>query len=173
MLKHGVDKELYYRIVAELLTIMDTAATCGFNMPNIVLDPDFITFDTERKEIWLFYLPIWYNESTNDGIVNCLRRISTYAEYKSKEDFHSVDGFMNFICRADGFTVGEAMEYIRREAPNAVPAPKATARPQTASARPGSQQRQDPSSAVPRLREWLSSPVRQLRRTPLRLSSTR
>ena len=48
VLKHGVDKELYYRIVAELLTIMDTAASCGFNMPNIVLDPNFITFDTER-----------------------------------------------------------------------------------------------------------------------------
>jgi len=138
VLKHGVDKELYYRIVAELLTIMDTAATCGFNMPNIVLDPNFITFDTERKELWLFYLPLWYNESTNDGIVNCLRRISTYAEYKSKADFHSVDGFMNFICRADGFTVGEAMEYIRREAPDAVPAPKTAARPVSSqpSARP-------------------------------------
>ena len=136
VLRHGVDKQLYYHIVAQLLTVLDTAATCGFNMPNIVLDPDYITYDTDSRELWLFYLPLWYNESTNDGIVNCLRRISTFAEYRSKEDFSSVDGFMNFVCRADGFTVGEAMEYIRREAPEAVPAPKRPAAAASQPARP-------------------------------------
>ncbi len=129
VLKQGVDKKRYYTIVSQLLTILDTAANCGFNMKNIVLDPDFITFDTENNQLYLFYLPLWYNESCNDGVVNCLRRISTFAEYDSQEDYNSVDGFMNFVCRAEGFTISSAMEHIRREAPEVLPQRRSAAKP--------------------------------------------
>ena len=117
----SLNKDSYFSIVLDLLEHMRLAGNCGFNMQNIVLAPELITINTDTLELYLFYLPLWYNESTNDGIVNCLRRISTYATYESQEDFKSVDGFMNFICRASGFTVTEAEEYIRREAPFAFP----------------------------------------------------
>ena len=150
VLKHGVDKKLYYRIVSQLLTILDTAASCGFNMQNIVLDPDFIIMDTSSKELCLFYLPLWYNESTNDGVVNCLRRISTYAQYISDEDYDSVDGFMNFVCRAEGFKISEAMERIRREIPEIFPAqnrPVQQARPEFS--RPEPVQQKQPKHLAP------------------------
>lgn len=124
----SLDKESYYTIVLDLLEHMRLAESCGFNMQNIVLAPEFITIDINTLELYLFYLPLWYNESTNDGFVNCLRRISTYATYVSHDDFKSVDGFMNFICRANGFTVTEAEEYIRRDAPSLFP--QASPRPQ-------------------------------------------
>ncbi|MCR4795934.1 MAG: FHA domain-containing protein [Ruminococcus sp.] len=116
-IKSGIDKQEYFLIVKNLLDIIKVAETCGFNMTNIVLAPDFITIDTDNFDIWLFYLPLWYNESCNDGIVNCLRKISTYAKYKSQSDYLAVDGFMNFVCRESGFTISEAKEYIRREVP--------------------------------------------------------
>ena len=124
----SLDKECYFSIVLSLLEHMRLAESCGFNMKNIVLAPEFMTLDTDTLELYLFYLPLWYNESSNDGIVNCLRRISTYATYVSQEDFKSVDGFMNFICRENGFTVSEAEEYIRREVPSLFP--QAAQRPQ-------------------------------------------
>ncbi len=131
----SLDKECYFTIVLSLLEHMRLAESCGFNMQNIVLAPEFITIDVDSLELYLFYLPLWYNESVNDGIVNCLRRISTYATYTSQEDFKSVDGFMNFVCRANGFTVTEAEEYIRRDAPSVFPQtplrPQPQAQPKT------------------------------------------
>jgi len=124
ILKQGVDRQLYFRIVKNLLDIFSVAERCSFNMPNILLDPGFIAIDPQNADLYLCYLPLWYNESCNDGIVNCLRRISTFAQYDSQEDFRHVDGFMNFICRESGFTIPEAMEYIRREAPELFPADK-------------------------------------------------
>lgn len=136
LIRSGIDKQEYFRIVKNLLDIIKVAETCGFNMQNIVLDPDFITIAPESFEIALFYLPLWYNESCNDGIVNCLRRISTFAQYKSQADYSAVDGFMNFVCRASGFTISEAMEYIRREAPSLFPAKSAQKPAHTQFSRP-------------------------------------
>jgi len=121
-LHSGIDKQEYFRIVNNLLDIIKVAETCGFNMQNIVLDPNFITVNTDDLDIFLFYLPLWYNESCNDGIVNCLRKISTFAKYKSQTDYAAVDGFMNFVCRESGFTISEAKEYIRKEVPGLFPA---------------------------------------------------
>ena len=121
-IRSGIDKQEYFLIVKNLLDIIKVAETCGFNMQNIVLDPNFITVDTADLDIYLFYLPLWYNESCNDGIVNCLRKISTFAQYKSQSDYSAVDGFMNFVCRESGFTISEAKEYIRREVPGLFPA---------------------------------------------------
>lgn len=129
VLKGSVDKLGYFRIVKNLLDMIKVAEVGGFNMDNIVLDPDFIVISPETAELSLFYLPLWYNDSCNDGIVNCLRRISTFAQYKSQSDYAAVDGFMNFVCRESGFTISQAMEYIRREAPALFPAkPSAPAR---------------------------------------------
>ncbi|SEH57053.1 Forkhead associated (FHA) domain, binds pSer, pThr, pTyr [Ruminococcus flavefaciens] len=121
-IRSGIDKKEYFCIIKNLLDIIKVAETCGFNMQNIVLDPDFITVNAEDLDIYLFYLPLWYNESCNDGIVNCLRKISTFAQYKSQSDYSAVDGFMNFVCRESGFTISEAKEYIRREVPSLFPA---------------------------------------------------
>ena len=121
-IRSGIDKQEYFCIIKNLLDIIKVAETCGFNMQNIVLDPNFITVDTADLDIYLFYLPLWYNESCNDGIVNCLRKISTFAQYKSQSDYSAVDGFMNFVCRESGFTISEAKEYIRKEVPSLFPA---------------------------------------------------
>lgn len=121
-IRSGIDKQEYFCIVKNLLDIIKVAETCGFNMQNIVLDPDLITVNTDNLDIFLFYLPLWYNESCNDGVVNCLRKISTFAQYKSQSDYKAVDGFMNFVCRESGFTISEAKEYIRREVPSLFPA---------------------------------------------------
>lgn len=129
VLKGGLDKAEYFRIVKNLLDMIKVAEIGSFNMDNIVLDPDLIVIAPEISELSLFYLPLWYNDSCNDGIVNCLRRISTFAQYKSQSDYAAVDGFMNFVCRESGFTISQAMEYIRREAPQLFPAnPSAPAR---------------------------------------------
>lgn len=121
-IRSGIDKQEYFCIIKNLLDIIKVAETCGFNMQNIVIDPNFITVDTAGLDIYLFYLPLWYNESCNDGIVNCLRKISTFAQYKSQSDYSAVDGFMNFVCRESGFTISEAKEYIRKEVPSLFPA---------------------------------------------------
>ena len=144
ILRQGIDKKLYFRIVKNLLDIFSVAERCSFNMPNILLDPEFIAIDPQNADLYLCYLPLWYNESCNDGIVNCLRRISTFAQYNSQEDFRHVDGFMNFICRESGFTIPEAMEYIKREAPGLFPsAPKA---PKFSSPDPVQPRRQEQTS---------------------------
>ncbi|MBO7473278.1 MAG: FHA domain-containing protein [Ruminococcus sp.] len=117
VLKSGIDKTQYFQIVSNLLNILEIAEKCGFNMQNIVLDPNYIIIDRQTKEIHLFYLPLWYNESTNDGIVNCLRKISTYASYRDRYDYDRVDSFMNFIISKPGFSIYEAKNYIHNEAP--------------------------------------------------------
>ena len=116
VLKNGLDKTQYFRIVLNILDILDVAERCGFNMQNIVLDPDYITADPQTMDIHLFYLPLWYNESTNDGIINCLRKISTFASYGSKYDYDRIDSFMNFVVSKPVFSIYETKEYIRSAA---------------------------------------------------------
>lgn len=123
VLKSGIDKAQYFRIVLNLLNILEVAEKCGFNMQNIVLDPGFIVADPVTKEIHLFYLPLWYNESTNDGIINCLRKISTYANYSSQYDYDRVDSFMSFVISKPVFSIYETKEHIRSAAPELFPAP--------------------------------------------------
>lgn len=117
VLKSGVDKKRYFRIVSNLLDILEVAENCGFNMQNIVLDPDFVTASPESCEIHLFYLPLWYNESFNDGIVNCLRKISTFAKYADDETYGAIDSFMNFVIGMRGFSISEAKKYIQTACP--------------------------------------------------------
>ena len=117
LLKSGVDTVKYFRIVSNLLDILEVAESCGFNMQNIVLDPEFVTVSPENCEIHLFYLPLWYNESFNDGIVNCLRKISTYAKYSDQSTYDNIDSFMNFVIGMRSFSIQDAKEYIRRSCP--------------------------------------------------------
>ena len=154
-IRSGIDKQEYFCIVKNLLDIIKVAETCGFNMQNIVLDPDLITVNTDNLDIFLFYLPLWYNESCNDGVVNCLRKISTFAQYKSQSDYKAVDGFMNFVCRESGFTISEAKEYIRREVPSLFPAQPAKpahsqfSRPASSTAKPEHTQFSRPAAHIP------------------------
>ena len=151
-IRSGIDKQEYFCIVKNLLDIIKVAETCGFNMQNIVLDPDLITVNTDNLDIFLFYLPLWYNESCNDGVVNCLRKISTFAQYKSQSDYKAVDGFMNFVCRESGFTISEAKEYIRREVPSLFPAQPAHtqfSRPASSTAKPEHTQFSRPAAHIP------------------------
>ena len=139
VLKNGIDKKQYFRIVSNLLDILEVAEKCGFNMQNIVLDPNFITADQHTKEIHLFYLPLWYNETTNDGIVNCLRRISTYANYSTRYDYDHIDSFMNFVISKPAFSIYETKNYIRSEAPELFALPD-----RSEFSRPASQAAQQP-----------------------------
>ncbi|MBO4523988.1 MAG: FHA domain-containing protein [Ruminococcus sp.] len=117
ILKNGIDKSQYFRIILNLLNILEIADKCGFNMQNIVLDPNYITAEPPKMEIHLFYLPLWYNESTNDGIINCLRKISSYANYSSQYDYDRIDSFMNFVMSKPKFSIYGTKERIRTEAP--------------------------------------------------------
>lgn len=117
VLRNGLDKTQYFRIVSNLLSILDVAERCGFKMQNIVLDPNYITAEPQTLEIHLFYLPLWYNESPNDGIINCLRKISTFASYSSEDDYASVDSFMQFVISKPTFSIYDTLEYIRSVAP--------------------------------------------------------
>ncbi|MCR4640346.1 FHA domain-containing protein [Ruminococcus sp.] len=117
LLKSGVDTKKYFRIVSNLLNILEVAESCGFNMQNIVLDPDFITVSPESCDIHLFYLPLWYNESFNDGIVNCLRKISTYAKYADQNTYAHIDSFMNHVIGMRVFSIHQTKEYIRETCP--------------------------------------------------------
>ena len=123
VLKNVIDKTMYFRIVLNLLNILEVAEKCGFNMQNIVLDPGYITADQRTKDIHLFYLPLWYNESTNDGIINCLRKISTFAEYSTQYDYDRVDSFMNYVISKPSFSIYETKEHIRSSAPELFAAP--------------------------------------------------
>ena len=117
LLKSGVDTKKYFRIVSNLLDILEVAENCGFNMQNIVLDLDFVTVSPENCDIHLFYLPLWYNESFNDGIVNCLRKISTYAKYADQNTYANIDSFMNYVIGMRVFSIYQTKEYIRETCP--------------------------------------------------------
>ncbi len=137
VLKNGIDKTQYFRIVLNLLNILDIAEKCGFNMQNIVLDPNYITADQRTKELHLFYLPLWYNESTNDGIINCLRKISSFANYSSQYDYDRIDDFMSFVISKPAFSIYDTKERIRTEAPELFALPD-----RSEFSRPASQQAQ-------------------------------
>lgn len=136
VLKNGIDKTQYFRIVLNLLNILEIADKCGFNMQNIVLDPNYIVAEPHKLDIHLFYLPLWYNESTNDGIINCLRKISSFANYSSQYDYDRIDSFMSFVISKPAFSIYETKERIRTEAPElfAVPDRSEFSRPASQSA---------------------------------------
>ena len=117
VLKGDVDTKKYFRIVSNLLDILEVAESAGFNMQNIVLDPDFVTIAPDSCEIHLFYLPLWYNESFNDGIVNCLRKISTYAKYADQSTYAHIDSFMNYVIGMRIFSIHQTKEHIRETCP--------------------------------------------------------
>lgn len=117
-LKDKITKQRYFLIIAQLIEMMRSAQQYSFDLGTIDLEPEHILINRKNGQIFVPYLPVVNCETTNGGIIKCLRQLSTIAVFASDYDYSFADDFMCFVMGMGRFSIDDAENYIREVSPD-------------------------------------------------------
>ena len=112
LFKNSVNTRKYFRIVSNLLDILEDAESYRLNMQKIVLDLDFAKVSPKTERFTFFISMIqreiqWWHSKLP----------AQKAKYSDQCTYDNIDSFMNIVIDMHNFRIYDTKEYIRTSFP--------------------------------------------------------
>lgn len=117
ILQKGVSKELFFLLIAQVADIVKKTSNYGFDLNNLVLDLDYMFYNTATKEVNMLYRPVLNNKSVSN-VQSFVYYIINFTFIESADDRFAIDEFYKYLTNIRNFSMDDIERYIEIKYPN-------------------------------------------------------